>query len=91
MESGLDEIASAFMADAYSRTYRSKAVTLAEASGPVVTKRGLVLLPDDSGESANVDHFVSIEIEALPVTALDSSLQGIRARYGDRVASFVAL
>jgi putative intracellular protease/amidase len=88
---GVDEIALAFIADAYSRTYRSKAVTVTAAAGPVISKRGLVLLPDYSGDAVKVDQFVTVAADARPVEALENALDGIRKRYGDGVAYFVAL
>jgi putative intracellular protease/amidase len=91
VEAGVDEIALAFTADAYSRTYRSKAVTVAEAVGPLISKRGLVLLPDVSGNTVKVDSYVGVAMDTLPVEALEVALDGIGARYGDGVASFVAL
>ena len=43
---GVDEIALAVTADAYSRTGRSQAYALAASKDPVTTRHGLVLLPD---------------------------------------------
>lgn len=91
VRSGVDEIALAFTADAYSRTYRSKAATVAEAAGPLISKRGLVLLPDHFGDAAKIDQFVTVAMDTPAVEALDSTLASIRERYGDAVASFVAL
>jgi hypothetical protein len=43
---GIDEIALALTADAYSRTYRSRARSVAATDAPVTTRRGLRILPD---------------------------------------------
>jgi putative intracellular protease/amidase len=43
---GVDEIALALTADAYSRTYRSSARSVAATDTPVTTRRGLRILPD---------------------------------------------
>lgn len=43
---GVDEIALALTADAYSRTYRSRARSVAATDTPVTTRRGLRILPD---------------------------------------------
>lgn len=43
---GVDEIALALTADAYSRTYRSKVQSVAAVDGPMTTQRGLRVLPD---------------------------------------------
>jgi putative intracellular protease/amidase len=91
VRSGVDEIALAFTADAYSRTYRSKAVTVSEAAGPVVLKRGLALLPDHFGDAVKIDEFVTNATNIPPVEALETTLADIRVRYGEGVASFVAL
>ena len=46
VQQGVDEITLALTADAYSRTYRSEARTIAAMNAPVTTKRGLIVLPD---------------------------------------------
>jgi hypothetical protein len=43
---GIDDIALALTADAYSRTYRSRARSVAAANTPVTTRWGLRVLPD---------------------------------------------
>ena len=84
----VDEIALAFTADAYSRTYRSKAYTVATTMKPIESRRGLLLLPDHSADSAEIDHYTALGGGAR---ALDQALDGIRERYGDETASLVAL
>ena len=79
---GADVIAAAFMADSYSRTFRSRAVVL--GSRPVRTSEGLPILPDASGADVVVDL-----PSGPPAHALDLALAGIKARYGDATAAFV--
>jgi transcriptional regulator GlxA family with amidase domain len=88
---GVDEIALAFMADAWSRTFRSRALAVAE-DGKITTRRGLTLLPDAvSGEErANARTLPAPDADA-PAQALPASLESIATQYGDATASFVAL
>jgi RNA polymerase sigma factor (sigma-70 family) len=89
---GVDEIAVALVADAYGRTRRSSAVSLAQTSEPVRTRRGLLLLPDRSIGGAERPDATLPLFETLPAAlALERSLEGIAARYGENTAAFVAL
>lgn len=85
--SGVDEIALALTADPYSRTYRSRAVTVARDEGPVVTKRGLKVIPDRVGSAADLAPVASTH----PARALDAALTAIAARYGQSTSDFVAM
>jgi putative intracellular protease/amidase len=89
VETGVDEIALALTADAYSRTYRSRAVALATAGGPVLTRRGLQLLPDPSADGLAM--MLPPVSRTAPVRTLDGVLDGIARSYGRPTASFVAL
>jgi putative intracellular protease/amidase len=88
---GVDEIALAFTADAYSRTYQSKAAAIAETVGSLQTKRGLTLIPEYVGETTEMDYFAPLSRTTRPIHALDAVLDDIGVRYGANVASFVAL
>lgn len=85
---GAEEVALAFTADAWARTYRSEALTV--APGPVTTLRGLTLLPDRRARSADLDMLPPFAPGA-GAKALPQALAGIAERYGDTTASFVAL
>ena len=88
IEPGVDEIALALTADAFSRTYRSRALTA--AAGPVATRRGLKVLPDlprDSSALRATSPGVATEV---PARALDTALWDIGERYGAPTADFVA-
>ncbi|HMJ10145.1 MAG TPA: DJ-1/PfpI family protein [Polyangiaceae bacterium] len=88
---GVDEIALAFAADAWSRTYQSQALAIADRSGPIRTRRGLTLLPDAvAGERRNVV-MLSPPSSSEPAHDLPAALEGIAARHGMDSAAIVAL
>jgi hypothetical protein len=84
--SGFDEIALALMADAWSRTYRSKAVA-SSSTDTVKSLRGLTLVP--TPEAVATAHVVRLRNPAA--AALDIALRGIDSRYGRATSNFVAL
>jgi transcriptional regulator GlxA family with amidase domain len=90
LEQGIDEVSLALVADAWSRTYRSKAVTFAKTS-TVVTANGLHLLPDRNTDDWPMESIVSISPDQQPAAALDQGLQAITERYGDGTANVVAM
>lgn len=81
---GADVIATAFMADSYGRTFRTRAVVTGAA--PIRTAEGLTIVPDAGG--ATPDVIVDLPMDK-PVRALDMALAGIQARYGNATAAFV--
>jgi putative intracellular protease/amidase len=87
---GVDEIALGFTADAWSRTMRSKALAVAGQPGPITMRRGLVLVPDATTETAPAGSDLAL-VTGAPATALPVSLEGIADRYDTGTASFVAL
>jgi putative intracellular protease/amidase len=91
VEAGVDEIALALTADAYSRTYRSHALTVAATPAPLTTRRGLTLVPDRAAGTSVVDHMLPPVRTRHPAEALDASLVDLAHRYGPRTAAFVAL
>jgi putative intracellular protease/amidase len=91
VEAGVDEIALAFTSDAYSRTFRSKALTVATVDGILKTKRGIELVPDRTDASNDITHMLDPLPDDRPIRALDRTLEAIRCRYGERDAAFVAL
>jgi putative intracellular protease/amidase len=88
---GIDEIALAFTADIYSRTYRSRAVTLADRKDALTTRRGLQLLPDAVTSGARTDVMLGSTQLERPAQTVDTALNGIAERYGEPTAAFVAL
>ena len=47
LKEGVDEVSLALVADAWSRTYRSQAVTFARAAGALQSRNGIRILPDE--------------------------------------------
>ncbi|MDB6164756.1 MAG: transcriptional regulator [Xanthomonadaceae bacterium] len=89
---GMDDIALAFTADAYSRTGRSQAFGLSVSSAPVGTRHGLTVLPDRVVGSPNPVDQVLPAFDAMPSShMLDAALADIAARYGRSTAYGVAL
>jgi putative intracellular protease/amidase len=92
VEQGVDEISVALVADAYARTRRSPAVSVARSDKPLFTRRGLTLLPDRVADGPHQPDRMLPAFETLPpAQTLDQALEGIAARYGSDTAAFVAL
>ncbi|MES2048995.1 MAG: DJ-1/PfpI family protein [Pseudomonadota bacterium] len=89
---GVDEIALALTAEAYSATLRSRVYTIAKSNAPVKTRGGLVLMVDHiAGEGKRLD-WILPEWDASPsAQALDKALNDIAIRYGTSAARFVVL
>ena len=89
---GVDEIALALAADVHSRTYRSKAYSLAATKQPVISQRGLRILPDRL-ENQTDAYVATFSLSALPkaTDALDQALLSIKQLYGEPTAAMVAL
>jgi transcriptional regulator GlxA family with amidase domain len=87
---GVDDIAVAFTADAWSRSFRSKALAVASAPGPIATRHGLELLPDAVGTVPGAT-VLPAPATVKPGKALPTTLQAIEERYGTDTAAFIAL
>lgn len=90
LEPGMDEVSLALVADAWSRTYRSKIATFASSPGPVTTRHGVRILPDRVGTAAGTP-MVSTYPDRSAASALDHALDDIAARYGARTRDVVAM
>lgn len=90
VEQGVDEVSLAFMADAWSRTFRSDAIAVADRPGSIEMRRGLKLVPDRVIGGDAADEMLPAPSLAKPGKALPTSLEAISARYGSNTASFVA-
>lgn len=89
---GADEIRVALMADAWSRTRRSMAYTVAASSEPVMSRRGLLIYPDRvTGKPPATSRMLPLMESVPPVLALDRALAAIASNYGGKTAEFVAL
>jgi transcriptional regulator GlxA family with amidase domain len=93
VEPGVDEIALALEANAYSATFKSTVFTVAASKAPLRTRRGLVILPDRSAAEAATAHLRMLPPPdpQAPLRALDRALQGIATDYGHATADWVAL
>jgi putative intracellular protease/amidase len=91
LAAGVDDIALALSADAFSRTYRSQAYTLAASPDGIVTRHGLTVLPDRIwGDGAAPDRIASSFATTPSARVLDEVLKEISAMYGGVTAKFVA-
>jgi putative intracellular protease/amidase len=84
---GIDEVSLALVADAWSRTYRSRVLTFAASAAPVATRSGIRIVPDSDRSQGEV---VAIGDHA-PAQALDAALTNIESRYGARTRYVVAM
>lgn len=89
LDPGMDEVSLALVADAWSRTYRSRAVSYAGAAEGVRTRSGLRILPDRVTAEWPAETSIG-PTAGPPARALDETLAAIGARYGSRTASVVA-
>ncbi len=85
VDDGLDGVAFALQADAWSRTYRSK-LFAQNPDGRVVTAEGVTLVTEVAGQA---DAMVTPST-GPPFAALEANLADISDRYGERTAEFVA-
>lgn len=86
-----DELELAFIADAWSRTYRSSISSFADVgSGPVESVGGLRIVPDLAFSQGSELQKVPV-FDGLPADALSFTLQQISHRYGLQTAQLVAL
>ena len=88
VSAGVDEVALALTADAYSRTYASS-IRAVSSAPEVVSRNGLTFIAD--APDPRPDPARAIPLPAEGVSALDSALAGISRRYGPATADFVAL
>jgi putative intracellular protease/amidase len=88
---GVDEVSLALVADAWSRTYRSRAVTFAGAADAQETRNGIRIVPDQVATSWPAERLIPKIGDQQPAKALDQTLDAIAARYGTRTADVVAM
>ena len=84
---GFDEIALAYTSDAYTRTHRSRVLTVAASDRPLASRHGLKVWPDRLAGAADAP------ADMLPAldSSLDRVLANIAASFGARTARRVAL
>lgn len=91
LQPGMDEVSLALVADAWSRTYRSSAVTFAASESAVVTANGIRVFPDRFGADRPEERGVVAIPGQNPTQALDLTLQAIASRYCEPTANVVAM
>jgi hypothetical protein len=87
----VDEVSLALVSDAWSRTYRSRAVTFSPTDHAVVSRNGVGIIPDHIASNWPEERQLPAIGHRAPAPALDEALRGIAGRYGTRTASFVAI
>jgi putative intracellular protease/amidase len=87
---GIDEVSLALVADAWSRTYRSRAVTFSRTESAIETRHGIRIVPDRVATTWPAARRLAGMDGRPPARALDDTLDAIAARYGSRTATFVA-
>ena len=88
---GIDEVALALVADAWSRTFRSRTVTFAGAAGSIESRNGIRILPNQVATSWPAERLLPAIGDRQATKALDDTLRGIASRYGTRTAYLVAM
>jgi putative intracellular protease/amidase len=92
MSDGVDDIALALTADAFSRTHRGRVQMVAATAGALRTRHGLILRPDRVEGDGGAPLRVVGPFAAVPsVRALDQALADIASRHGSATAELVRL
>jgi putative intracellular protease/amidase len=88
---GVDEVTLALVADAWSRTYRSRAVIFATTTDPIESRNGMRIYPDVAARSWPSNSLLEPSGKRLAADALDEALNQITVRYGIDTSRFVAM
>jgi transcriptional regulator GlxA family with amidase domain len=88
---GIDEVSLALVADAWSRTYRSRALTFAASEGAVESRNGVRIVPDRITPTWAAEHRVPAIGNLPPAQALDATLEAIASRYDRRTRDVVTM
>lgn len=91
LEPRMDEVSLALVADAWSRTYRSRVVTHTADGQARRSRSGLDILPDTTAAARPMERSLASAVTLRPAPALNETLQAIADRYRADTASFVAL
>ena len=88
---GMDEVTLALVADAWSRTYRSRAVTYSALPDAVKTRSGMLIHPERSLSGAPPEPSLNWAADVPPANAVDDVLAHILSTLGFRTAKLVAM
>lgn len=91
LSQGVDEVSLALVADAWSRTYRSRVMTFAAGTDAVESRNGIRIIPDEVTTSASAVRVPGAPLALKPAEALDETLNAIAGRYRANTADFVAM
>jgi putative intracellular protease/amidase len=91
LKGGVDEVSLALVADAWSRTYRSRAITFAGTADAQQSRNGLRILPDQVAANWPAERLLPVIADRKPVEVLDDTLRIITTRYSSRTTDFVAM
>jgi putative intracellular protease/amidase len=91
LQPGVDEVSLALVADAWSRTYRSRAVIFAAGEGALESRNGIKILPDRIASGWASEDLVPSIAGKQPAVALDDTLKDIGTRYGSSTVNLVAM
>ncbi len=91
LAAGIDETSLALVADAWSRTYRSRAVTFFAGAGAVESRSGIRIIPDETRADWPAARLLPAIGDRPPMQALDDALEAIAERYGQRTTDVVAM
>ncbi|MBC8025307.1 MAG: DJ-1/PfpI family protein [Steroidobacteraceae bacterium] len=90
LKGGVDEVSVALVADALSRTYRSRVETYASDSAALVTKSGLRIVPDSARKGWVSGTQLEPFWERPPPLALEAAMAEVGKRYGMKTRKIVA-
>jgi transcriptional regulator GlxA family with amidase domain len=88
---GVDEVSLALMADAWSRTYRSRALTFAATDRVVDSRNGMRIFPDEIARTWPAGQLLPPIGRKPAAEKLEEALQAIAERDGARTSDFVAM
>lgn len=91
LHTGIDEVSLALVADAWSRTYRSRVTTFTPDHGTIVTLNGMQIITERATTTSDNGTAVPVVDMAHPAAALTGTLNAIGKRYGLPTASVVAM
>jgi transcriptional regulator GlxA family with amidase domain len=88
LSDGIDEIALAFRADIWGRTYQTKVVTTQTPRAGIRSRRGLAVVPD---AEPNAAHYAVPAYEGAPAGQIETALADLHRRYGSAAERFARL
>lgn len=88
---GMDEVSLALVADAWSRTYRSRAVPFASSLEAIDTRNRVRVIPETATSDWPAKRRIDTFPDQRPAQALDQALDAITESYGARTANVVAM